>query len=97
MGNWRLTHQICSGKLTHTYLAQPEGTPADRPADYAIKVLRSPHDVDPLAIDLIRREADIGQQISHPHLVPILDAHGGITSLFHRHASHWRRIIAAVD
>ena len=50
------------------------GAPADRPASYAVKMLRPCWQNDPEAIRLLQREALVGQSVSHPHLVPVLSA-----------------------
>ncbi len=47
----------------------------DRPAAYAVKLLREPWTHQPAAIDLLRREAFVGRRISHSHVVPVLEAH----------------------
>ena len=75
IGKWRLTHLLARGQLTSTYCAQPQGCSASWPSDYVVKMLRGSRDEDPLAIDVLRREAEIGRLVSHSHLVPILDAH----------------------
>jgi serine/threonine protein kinase len=62
------------GSLARIYRARPIGTPASRPATYAVKMLRPCWQNDPEAIRLLQREAMVGQSISHPHLVPVLTA-----------------------
>jgi serine/threonine-protein kinase len=74
LGNWQLECIAGSGPLTNVFFARPTGCPADWPADYAVKTLQPPHDEDPLAINLLRREAEVGRNTSHPHLVPILES-----------------------
>lgn len=75
LDGWRLVQSLGEGHLCCVYGASPAQAPPDRPADYAVKVLRAHWEDDPLAIDLIRREATIGRRVSHPHLVSILSAH----------------------
>ncbi len=62
------------GEFTEVHLARPLGCRPDWPADYALKMLRPSRSDDPLAIRLIRREAEVGSQVSQAHLVPILEA-----------------------
>jgi len=71
---WELVEFAAQGSLARIYRARPAGTPADRPATYAIKMLRPCWQNDPEAIRLLRREAMVGQSVSHPHLVPVLTA-----------------------
>ena len=71
---WELVEFVAQGSLAHIYRARPAGTPADRPATYAVKMLRPCWQDDPEAIRLLRREAVVGQSVSHPHLVPVLTA-----------------------
>ncbi len=71
---WELVEFVGLGSLAHIFRARPVGTPADRPATYAVKMLRPCWQDDEQAIRLLQREALVGQSISHPHLVPILAA-----------------------
>ena len=71
---WELAEFVGEGSLARIYRARPAGTPSDRPAAYAVKMLRSCWEEDPLAIHLLQREALVGQSVSHPHLIPILAA-----------------------
>jgi eukaryotic-like serine/threonine-protein kinase len=72
---WELVEFAGLGSLAHIYRARPVEAPADRPAAYAVKMLRPCWQDDGQAIRLLQREALVGQSISHPHLVPILAAH----------------------
>jgi eukaryotic-like serine/threonine-protein kinase len=71
---WELVEFVARGSLAHIYRARPSGTSANRPATYAVKMLRPCWQNDPEAIRLLRREAMVGQSVSHPHLVPVLTA-----------------------
>jgi serine/threonine-protein kinase len=62
------------GSLARVYRARPAGGPAERPANYAVKMLRRCWRDDPAAVRLLHREALVGQGVSHPHLVPVLAA-----------------------
>ena len=72
---WELVEFVGLGSLAHIYRARPFGTPADRPATYAVKMLRPCWEDDGQAIRLLQREALVGRSVSDPHLVPILAAY----------------------
>ena len=74
-GSWRLQGLLGEGTLARVFAAQPVESPADRPAAYALKMLRPRWHDRPDAIALMRREALVGRSVAHPHLVPILAAH----------------------
>jgi serine/threonine protein kinase len=63
----------CGGAsaISHRWQA---GIPTDRPAPYALKMLRPQWQDDPRAVHLLQREALVGRSIAHPHLVSILQA-----------------------
>jgi len=71
-GSWSSLPAL--GSLARIYRARPAGTDSDRPATYAVKMLRREWQDDPHAIWLLQREALVGQEVSHPHLVPVLAA-----------------------
>jgi eukaryotic-like serine/threonine-protein kinase len=71
---WELVEFVARGSLARIYRARPVGAPADRPATYAVKMLRPCWENDPEANGLLRREALVGQSVSHPHLIPVLTA-----------------------
>lgn len=73
MGPWQLVRQLGDGPLTRVYLARPLEIPEAAPT-YAVKALRKEWWHDPAAIELMRREASVGRQVSHPHVVPVLSA-----------------------
>jgi serine/threonine-protein kinase len=56
------------------YLARPEGCPPTRPPDYVVKCLKPTYEDDPLAVSLLHREAYVGRQVNHPHLISVLAA-----------------------
>jgi len=45
------------------------------PANYAVRMLRPIWQNEPLAIEMFRTEALLGQKVSHPHLAPVLAAY----------------------
>jgi eukaryotic-like serine/threonine-protein kinase len=71
---WELVEFAGQGSLASIYRARPMGAGVDRPAAYALKMLRPCWQNDPEAIRLLQREARVGQSVSHTHLVPVLTA-----------------------
>ncbi|MCP4193058.1 MAG: serine/threonine protein kinase [Planctomycetaceae bacterium] len=74
LGNWQLERIVSAGPFTNVYFARPLGCPPSWPADYVVKVLNTKHAADPVAVNALRREAEVGRHSSHPNLVPILEA-----------------------
>ena len=58
---WELVEFAGRGSLADVYRARPVGGPADRPANYAVKMLRGCWEDDPEAVRLLQREAVVGQ------------------------------------
>lgn len=77
VGKWQLTQLAGKGSFTDVYLARPMGCRPNWPADYAVKILRSQFHGDELAIDCLRREVEVASQVSHQHLVAVLEASFG--------------------
>lgn len=75
VGKWQLTKLAGKGSFTDVYLARPMGCRPNWPADYAVKMLRKQYATDELAIDFLRREVEVCSQVSHQHLVAVLEAH----------------------
>lgn len=73
-GPWQLVRLLGSGSWTEVYQARPAACPADHPADYAVKIPRADRRQDPIVEQLFRREWEVGQQFTHPHVAPILSA-----------------------
>ncbi len=71
---WDLVEFAAEGSLARVFRARPAGGDQDRPAAYAVKMLRPCWQEDAHAIRLLQREALVGRSVSHPHLVPILTA-----------------------
>jgi len=72
LGGWQLTALLHDGRTAQVYRARPATSPRDGPADYVVKVLKSPHDQPGLVHEMFCREAQLGRVITHPHLVPVL-------------------------
>ena len=70
---WELVELAAQGSMGQVFRARPVGTPADRPGAYAVKVLHPRWEQDAGAVDLFRRQATVSNEVSHPHLVSILD------------------------
>src|SRR3972149_10962294 len=74
MGPWQLVKLLGEGNLTRGYQSRPADAPPSQPAAYVVKLLRKEWWRDPQAIEVQRREAWVGSQVSHPNLVPVLSA-----------------------
>ncbi len=72
--HWELSGLVGEGSLTQVYRARPAGAQGDRPAAHAVKLLRPQRQQDARAVGVLRREAQVGRTVSHPHLIPILEA-----------------------
>ncbi len=71
---WELVNFAAEGGLAQIFRARPAGSPTNQPALYALKMLLPDWQNDPQAVRLLKREALVGQSVSHPHLIPILYA-----------------------
>jgi serine/threonine protein kinase len=69
---WELVCLAAEGNLAQVYQVRPSGGPDDRPAMYALKMLRPQWLNDAAAVATLRREALVGRQVAHPHLIPVL-------------------------
>jgi len=73
LAHWELLRVLGEGQLARVYQARPlQG--ATKLAHYAVKVLREEWQDDDRVVKLMRREAQVGREISNPHLISILDA-----------------------
>jgi eukaryotic-like serine/threonine-protein kinase len=72
---WELVEFAGEGSLATVYRARPAAGPTDRPAAYAVKMLRHEWQDDQSAIQLMQREALAAATVFHPHVVPILAAY----------------------
>ncbi len=72
LGPWQLVRLISEGNFTRVYQARPADAEPSQPASYVVKVLRNQWWRDPQAIEMQRREAWVGTQVSHPNLLPVL-------------------------
>ncbi|MCH8047943.1 MAG: serine/threonine protein kinase [Planctomycetes bacterium] len=74
LGPWQPVLLAGEGRLGRVYRARPAEAGSQAPADYAVKVLHERLEDDPLAVELLRREAAVAGQVSDPHLVSVLAA-----------------------
>ncbi len=74
LGDWELVDLAGRGSLTEVYRARPIDRGHERPGQYAVKMLRPEWQDDARAVEVLRREAQVGRTVSHPHLVAILAA-----------------------
>jgi serine/threonine-protein kinase len=74
LGAWKLVKPLSEGNFTRVYQARPADTPHLQPAAYVVKVLRKEWWRDAQAIEMQRREAWVGNKVSHPNLLPVLSA-----------------------
>jgi len=75
VGRWELVRLVGHGAFTRVYRARPVDQSSDTTAPYAMKLLMERHESRPELVELVRREAAIGEAVAHPHLVPVLSAH----------------------
>jgi serine/threonine-protein kinase len=74
MGPWQLVRLLSESELARVYAARPADAPSTQQPNYVVKTLRKEWWRDPQAIEMQRRAVRIGQQVSHPHLLPVLSA-----------------------
>ena len=74
VGGWQLTGRVGLGQWAGVYRARPVNASPTSASAYAVKMLQASRRHDPVAIEMIAREALVGRQLSHPHLIAILEA-----------------------
>lgn len=74
LDEWELVERVAVGHVASLYQARVAGQPAQIAPAYAVKLLEPRYERDPRALAEIEREAHVGRQVTHPHLVPILAA-----------------------
>ena len=74
VGTWELVRIIGQGHLAIVYQARPVGGASDRPAGYAVKMLRAEWQDDARGLATLAREVQVSRRVVSPHLVPILAA-----------------------
>ena len=74
VGTWQLMERVGHGQWAGVYRARPAAASVDCAAAYAVKMLHEDRQQDPVAIEMLAREARVGRQVSHPHLIAILES-----------------------
>ncbi|MBX3415745.1 MAG: serine/threonine protein kinase [Pirellulales bacterium] len=74
LDDWELVSRVAEGHVTTFYQARVAGQSTQTAPGYAVKLLEPRFEQDARAIAEIEREAHVGRQVTHPHLVPILAA-----------------------
>jgi len=74
VGDWTIVRPLGQGRLGKVYQVRPLGSRDEQSACYALKLLHRQWHDDPSAVAMFRREVQVGREVSHRHLVPILDA-----------------------
>ncbi|MCH7726737.1 MAG: serine/threonine protein kinase [Planctomycetes bacterium] len=73
-GRWKTVGELHSGNLMRVFLARPLGCPKNWPSDYVVKSVTPNSGEDSIALDLLRREAQVGLSVKHSHLISMLSA-----------------------
>ncbi len=74
LGAWEVVEELAEGELAHVYLARAAAARGERPACYALKVLRSTWTDDQRGVALLAREVQVSRSVQSPHVAPILAA-----------------------
>jgi serine/threonine-protein kinase len=82
LAGWRCERLVGEGRWTRVYAAQAPESLTTQPAPYALRMLRECWEGDPRAIAALRREAWLGEHVSHAHLAPTLASRLVETPLF---------------
>lgn len=75
VGRWQLMRCVHRGPLTDVFQADVRGRTSSGVPGYAIKVLQPRWHDEPRALRMMQREAVLGERLSHPRLVSVLEAH----------------------
>lgn len=73
IGKWERVTEIGRGRWFVAYRARPRHFSASGQADYVVKVPLE-KDVSETALHMLRREATVSQEFSHPHVQTVLEA-----------------------
>ncbi|MGC4002615.1 MAG: protein kinase [Pirellulales bacterium] len=77
-GAWTLVGRCAAGAMAELYFAQPTAALNRHEAPrYVVKILREEFRHDAFVRGRFALEARLGRKLSHPHLVPVLDADPG--------------------
>lgn len=72
---WRLVSLLHRGTWAHLYAAVPGRAATVGPPGYVLKCLPPGMSANRFAVAAMRREAELGTLVHHPHLMPVLSAH----------------------
>ncbi len=75
VGTWQLLERFRHGQWASVYRARPMNASIGGTAAYAVKMLHGSQQQDHMAIGMLAHEALVGRQVSHPHLIAILESH----------------------
>ena len=75
LGPWLLVAPVAQGRLCQLFAARGKDAPAGEGAPYVIKQLRPRWEADAEKLQCLQREAQLGEQLNHPHLLPVLAHH----------------------
>jgi len=75
LDQWELVKLAAEGPLARIYRARAAGAAGEGPPPYALKLLRPEHEDDARAVGLFSREARVGRNVAHPHLISHLASH----------------------
>ena len=74
VGSWHLEGLLGAGRFTEVFAARADGSSAEQPADYALKLLKPHCAEDPRSHLLLAREAQAARDVASPHLISVLAA-----------------------
>lgn len=72
VGPWELVRLVGEGEWARVFQARPTKADPEQPADYALKILKSPFEAQPAYVALFQREEYVGRRVSDRHLAPVL-------------------------
>ena len=70
------------GAWTTVYRARPVNSQSEKPAAYALKMIRHDRQDHPVAREMLAREARVAREVRHPHLITILESQLKRTPVF---------------
>lgn len=74
VGHWEVIRLVAEGSWAKIYRARPVEAGRGCPAAHALKMLRADRTAESEALRMLAREAQVGRQVSHPHLIAILES-----------------------
>ncbi len=74
VGAWQLLGSAVEGAWTQVFRAKPAGAHDGHTGSYAVKMLRHELNDDPLAKEMLFREARVAADVQHKHLIAVLES-----------------------